>query len=67
LSEKVADKMAKQKKHEGRVKKRRRKRENEESDESFTHMSTSDLVEHMVSLGLNVSEDIALEIARRED
>ncbi|HID20266.1 MAG TPA: DUF1186 domain-containing protein [Methanophagales archaeon] len=71
--------MAKQKKLKGRVKGRRRKKETEEieeteeteeieeREETLDYMSTEQLVEHMVSLGLNVTEEIALEIAKRED
>ncbi|MBL7117509.1 MAG: DUF1186 domain-containing protein [Candidatus Syntrophoarchaeum sp.] len=59
--------MAKQKKQEGKVKGRREKREIEERENSIAQMSTSELLEHMTSLGLKVSEDVALEMARRED
>jgi hypothetical protein len=68
--------MAKQKKPKGRVKGRRKEakteeveevEEIEEPEENLDYMSTEQLVEHMVSLGLKVTEEIALEIAKRED
>ena len=59
--------MAKQKKQKGGSTGRRKKKESEERDETLAQMSTPELLEHLVSLGLNVSKDLALEITRRDD
>lgn len=75
--------MVKQKKPKGKVKGRPRREEGieeieeikeieeieeiEELEETLDYMSTEQLVEHMVSLGLNVTEELALELAKRED
>lgn len=71
--------MAKQKKPKGRVKGRRIKERIEEIEEieefeeigeweeNLDYMSTEELVEYMISLGLKVTEELALELAKRED
>jgi hypothetical protein len=65
--------MVKQKKPKGKVKGPSREEEIEEMEEieelegTLDYMSTEELVEHMVSLGLNVTEELALELAKRED
>ncbi len=45
--------MVKQKKPKGKVKGPRMKEEIEEIEETLDYMSTKELVEHIVSLGLN--------------
>ena len=69
----INDRMVKQKKPKGKVKGPSREEEIEEMEEieeldgTLDYMSTEELVEHRVSLGLNVTEELALELAKRED